>query len=276
MAIECENRKRGKMDIRDLGEINKPVLLFGGVYGNLQALEAVLAIAQAGEMELVCTGDIFAYCADGEACASLMQHRDVATIAGNCERNLAQGADDCGCGFAEGTTCERLSEAWFSHAQNTVSAASLGWMRDLPDRIVFTQAGKRYGVLHGGADDIARFVWPGAPEVPAQIAMAKDQLGRLDGVISGHCGLAFQQGCWTNAGAIGMPPNDGGPETRYAVLQNGEMQVRTLEYDHASARIAMQAAGLVQGYQRCLTTGHWPSEDVLPKWLRRVGKRMLF
>ena len=46
MALEQGNRKRGQMDIQDLGEINAPVLLFGGVYGNLQALEAVGKVAR--------------------------------------------------------------------------------------------------------------------------------------------------------------------------------------------------------------------------------------
>ena len=39
--------------------------------------------------------------------------------------------------------------------------------------------------------------------------------------------------------------------------------------DHAKARRAMEARGLAQGYHETLTTGIWPSEDILPPVLRR-------
>jgi len=258
------------MQIIDLGNISRPVLLFGGVYGNVQALKAVIALANAQDMQPVCTGDIAAYCADGEACAALMRAEKIATIAGNCERNLAAGVEDCGCGFESGSTCERLSATWFAHAQATISPPNRAWMQGLPDRITFRHAGRRYGVLHGGADDIARFVWPGAAEISAQLAMAESRLGPLDGVIAGHCGLSFRQGRWVNAGAIGMPPNDGRAATRYAVLHNGAVHFEKLDYDPAPARKAMAKAGLTQGYDTCLQSGFWPSEEVLPTRLKRL------
>ncbi len=264
------------MQIRDLGALNGPVLLFGGVYGNVQALEAVLEMAAKLGAVPVCTGDIVAYCADGEACCQIFRRAGIATIAGNCERNLAAGAADCGCGFESGTTCDRLSAQWFAHARASLSAESLRWMQGLPAHIVFSHQGRRYGVLHGGADDIARFVWPAAPDVAAQCEQADSALGPLAGIIAGHCGLGFRQGRWANAGAIGMPPNDGAPKTRYAILQAGALRFHALDYDHASARASMQACGLVQGYEQCLHTGLWPSQDALPPRLRRPSPFLSF
>jgi len=258
------------MQIQDLGEIDGPVLLFGGVYGNLQALEAVLAEAHKRGAAPVSTGDLVAYCPDGEACCTVFRRAGIASIAGNCERNLAVGADDCGCGFAEGTACDRLSAAWFAHAQATVSATSLQWMCGLPARIAFSHNGRRYGVLHGGADDISRFVWPRAV-LAEQIVQAEAQMGPLSAVVAGHCGLGFRQGRWINTGAVGMPPNGRRPETCYAVLSRGALRFERLAYDHKTAASAMRSAGLVQGYEQALATGRWPSEDVLPKALRRTA-----
>ena len=258
------------MQIRDLGELERPVLLFGGVYGNLQALEAVLGVAREIGAVPICTGDIVAYCADGEACCEMFRRERVETIAGNCEQNLALGAADCGCGFEPGTACDRLSAAWFGHARATVSDQSLAWMRTLPDRITFSHAGRRYGVLHGGADDIAQFIWP-REQVAGHIQQAEAQMGALDAVVSGHCGLGFRQGRWINAGALGMPPNGGRPETRYVVLNKGAVRFECLNYDYLSASAAMEVAGLVQGYERALTSGLWPSEDVLPVGFRRAS-----
>ncbi|MCF6272489.1 MAG: hypothetical protein L3J37_04740 [Rhodobacteraceae bacterium] len=50
------------MKISDIGGLDGPVLLFGGAYGNLQALKAVLAMAGKPGAVMVSTGDTFAYC----------------------------------------------------------------------------------------------------------------------------------------------------------------------------------------------------------------------
>jgi hypothetical protein len=42
-----------------------------------------------------------------------------------------------------------------------------------------------------------------------------------------------------------------------------------LSYDVDSAVKDMKDAGLTQGYHRALSSGVWPSEDVLPQALRR-------
>ena len=50
------------MKVQDFGVFEGPLVLFGGVYSNLQALEAL--IAEVGERPAICTGDVVAYCAD--------------------------------------------------------------------------------------------------------------------------------------------------------------------------------------------------------------------
>ena len=57
-------------------------------------------------------------------------------------------------------------------------------------------------------------------------------------------------------------------ETRFVVLQDGAAKIKELTYNAAAAQVAMQAAGLTQGYDRALLSGYWPSEDVLPQALR--------
>jgi hypothetical protein len=93
-----------------------------------------------------------------------------------------------------------------------------------------------------------------------------------DGVIAGHCGIPFvrqvRPGVWINAGAIGMPADDGTPRIWFAVLTPGEaglsVEILPLEYDHAAAAAAMRTAGLPEGYAAALGSGIWPSCDVLP------------
>ena len=63
-------------------------------------------------------------------------------IAGNCEENLAAGALDCGCGFAEGTACDLLSRAWYAHADRQVTKAHRAWMAGLPHRLMVRLPGQ--------------------------------------------------------------------------------------------------------------------------------------
>ena len=266
------------MDILDLGGIEDTVVLYGGPYSNLAALSALMARCDGMGVppaRRICTGDVVAYGADPAGCVDLVRQSGGPVVAGNVERQLGAYGDHCGCGFAEGSTCDLLSAGWFAHADAAVGHADRAWMAALPGMITFAQAGRRFAVIHGGASDVSRFLWPVSAETEfaEEVAAITAQAGPVDAVISGHCGVEFIREVagvtWINAGVIGMPPNDGASATRFAVLERGAARIERLDYDHARAARAMRAVGLVQGYERALETGYWPSEDVLPPTLRR-------
>ena len=146
-------------------------------------------------------------------------------------------------------------------------------MAGAPERAVFTHEGRRWAVIHGGARDVSRFIWPGRIDVMREeIAALEAETGALDGVIAGHCGMAFVEAIgerlWVNAGVIGMPQNDGTRDVSYCVL-NGGPTIRRLSYDAEGAACAM--AGRRTPYGEALLTGWWPSEDILPNALRRAA-----
>ncbi len=258
----------------ELGRLDGPVLLFGGPYSNAQATQAVLDKGQ-GVQALICTGDVVAYCADPMDCVEMMQGAGVHVVAGNCERQLAARADTCGCGFDTGSTCDLLSAGWYAHADARVTDAARAWMAGLPDFITFSHQGRRVGVLHGGVQDIARFVWSvSSPDTfEAEWQALEARLGHVDMVIAGHSGIPFTRetarGLWVNAGVVGMPPHDGTAQTAYVMLEEGRVVHHRLSYDAQTAQARMVAEGLTQGYHAALTSGYWPSEDVLPLVLRR-------
>ena len=261
-----------------------PLLVFGGPYSNLQATQAILAeAARRGipPQRVICTGDVVAYGADAAACCDLIMASGIWVIAGNCEENLAAGALDCGCGFEEGTACDLLSRAWYAHVNREVTAAHRAWMAGLPYRLsIRLPDGRSLAVLHGGARDISRFIFASAEHKDLADEIAATG---CDGVIAGHCGIPFArqvgQGVWINAGAIGMPADDGTPRIWFAVLTPGEaglgVEILPLQYDHAAAAAAMRAAGLPEGYAAALGGGFWPSCDVLPPAERaRRGQKL--
>lgn len=265
------------MKHRDLGVLDKDVMLFGGPYSNWQAIDALLRRAKAAGIaadHMICTGDIVAYCGAPAQSVAAVRAAGCAVVAGNCEVQLAQNAPDCGCGFEEGTTCDRLSASWYAYAQAQLDADARMWLGALPDVLSFRHHGLRYGVVHGGVTDVARFIWE--TDDDAVFMEEWDELeavaGPIDAVISGHSGLPFQRetsrGSWINAGVIGMPPHDGAPQTRFAVLSAGQVQNLRLGYDVQGAFDDMTAAGLPVEYRNALKSGYWPSEDVLPADLR--------
>jgi predicted phosphodiesterase len=252
-----------------------PLLVFGGPYSNLQATEAMRAEAQrlaipAGNV--ICTGDVVAYAAAPEQTSKLIRNWDITVVAGNCEEQLGDGAADCGCGFEEGSACDRLSLGWYPYALSHTSAASRAWMAGLPARLDVAYAGIRLCVLHGGANESNRFLFASQRnELEAEFARAK-RLRRCDIVLAGHAGVPFispvAQGLWVNSGVIGMPANDGTADVWYALIdrQGGDLRValHRLAYDHVAAAADMRRSGHANGYARTLITGIWPSHDVLP------------
>ncbi|MCY4333799.1 MAG: metallophosphoesterase family protein [Litoreibacter sp.] len=257
---------------RDLGVLEGDLLLFGGPYSNLQATEALFNETKHIKREnRICTGDLVAYCADAGKTAELVLSEAGVVIAGNCEIQLAKGADDCGCGFEDGTACDLASGAWYAHASTQVAHLRKTFAA-LPERVFFEHEGRRCVVIHGGASHVARFIW----EIDQEDIFRQEinALGpEVDVVISGHSGIPFQKTIddvlWVNAGVIGMPPHDGRATTRYVIASGGAFTLHELAYDFETAALRMEAVGLRQGYESGLRTGIWPSEDVLPQALRR-------
>jgi len=253
-----------------------PVLVFGGVYSNLEALEALLAEAQRlgiPPARMVCTGDVVAYGANPAECVALIRKYEIATVLGNCEEQLALDAEDCGCGFAPGSICDRLSSAWFAYASARIDRDARLWMARLPRRIDLIIGGLRFAIVHGAPSRINRFLFRSHPE---EWFACELDLVEADGVIGGHCGIGFSRAVgrrlWHNAGAIGLPANDGTPRTWFSVLSPSPERKRglmiahlPLTYDHQRAAQAMQKAGLPEAYADALESGIWPSFDVLPR-----------
>lgn len=255
-------------------EIEAPLLVFGGPYSNVRALAALRKSAEARGFEpphVICTGDVVAYCAEPEETVALIRDWGCHVVAGNCEEQLAAGGEDCGCGFEEGSACDLMAKGWYPYARTRISPESAAWMATLPSAFIFTLAGLRCCVVHGGVRETSRFLFASQRNaLEVEVAAAG-----VDVVIGGHCGIPFAHvfadggKAWLNPGVIGMPANDGTPDGWYGVLELASdgvtFSTHRLAYDVAGAAAAMRRAGHANGYARALITGRWPSLDVLPE-----------
>jgi predicted phosphodiesterase len=262
--------------IKDLGELTGDVLVFGGPYSNLQATEALFRVARDRNIPAtnrICTGDAVAYCANPVETLNLVAGA-CEWIAGNCEKQLATSADNCGCGFDEGSACDVLSRSWFAFADRKISTAHRREMGNCPDMLLFRHNGSRYAVIHGGVTDVRKFIWPTSKTETfvEEIDAIEAEVGNIDAVLSGHSGIAFERTIqdvrWINAGVIGMPPHDRNRHTQYVVMSESGASIDTLVYDVDSAAAEMKIKGLTQGYEIALKTGIWPSQEILPKEMR--------
>ncbi len=269
--------------ILDLGHLDGPVLCFGGPYSNAQATEAVLAEAKARNIppeRTICTGDVVAYCAEPEASIGLVRAAGIPVVMGKCEESLGLTGDDCNCGFEQDSDCQAWSDDWFTFAAMMLDDDARAWMQGLPRQVRFTLGGRRFAVIHGGAENISEYIFASTPD-----ATKADMIERLevDAVIGGHSGLPFTEflggHLWHNPGAVGMPANDGTPRGWFSVITPGpdglDITLHELDYDHETAARAMRAALPDLPYAETLSSGLWPNMAVLPEAERGLRGRAL-
>jgi len=268
--------------VKTLGKIDNRLLVFGGPYSNLASTEAMRSRAQELGIDAehtICTGDLVAYCAEPQQTLDLIRDWGIHVIMGNCEESLATEQTDCGCGFEEGSTCSTLSIAWYRYARQHIDYESRQWMNRLPRSISFQIRDYRFMVVHGSVTHINQFVFPST-----SIDIKRRQIVKADAevVIGGHCGIPFGQmienKIWLNAGVIGLPANDGSTDGWYMLLEPDspgfQVSWHRLSYDADISRRSTLAAGMTE-YAQALTSGLWPSMDILPapessnqgKWL---------
>ncbi|WP_029918113.1 metallophosphoesterase family protein [Pelobacter seleniigenes] len=259
-------------DSLNLGSIDEPLLIFGGPYSNLAATAAMRQWAEQHQFpprRVICTGDIIAYCGEPRECLELIQDWGIAVVQGNCEQALAAEAPDCGCGFAEGSACSLLSVNWYHFARNSLTAAERAWLATLPRALHCSMHGRTIQLIHGGVNQTNRFLFASSAE---QTLYQELEHSAADIVIGGHCGIPWgrilDRRAWLNAGAIGLPANDGTQDGWFMLLSptpHGlHCRWQRLVYSAATSVEKMRAAGLSGGYAETLQNGLWPSMDVLP------------
>lgn len=258
--------------IENLGEISGKTLLFGGVYSNLQALEALKQIAEKENIapeNCICTGDIVGYCAQPEETVQLFKIWGAKSIVGNVEIQLSENAADCGCDFREGSRCDSFSQQWYPYAQSKLSKSSLDFLKTLPDYIQFNYANKQITVVHGSFFNVSEFIFKSTNWDKKE---PNFKTTKSDVIIAGHCGLPFhhkeKEKIWLNPGVIGMPANDGNPTVWYAILNDKKdtfsFEHKTLSYNYKLTSKLMQNDVLPQEYARTIVTGIWDNTEILP------------
>ena len=264
--------------------LSEKLLIFGGVYSNLQALEALKALVEEQNINadhIICTGDIIAYCAQPVACVELIRNWNILTISGNVEQQIAEGLEDCACDFDQGSRCDIFSKQWYPYAQSKIKGENLKWIQSLPEHLTFDYHNQKIVVLHGSFHNTSEFIFG---STPWKVKQKNFDDTEADIILSGHCGLPHSTSKnnkhWLNAGVIGMPANDGKSHVWYMTIEMVDgilhYEHHTLDYNHTTAAKKMNELGLVPSYAETLTTGLWDNMEILPEKERMMqGKELV-
>ena len=204
------------------------------IHGNLSALEAVLADAErAGARRYVLGGDYALFGPRPEETIDRLEALPEADwIRGNGERWTADPA--------------RAPDSELVQGAVAACAVALGdervrWLGDLPEEVI--RDGVRY--CHASPISDVRSFFPEPADDEAEL-LADVTEPRL---VFGHTHLAFRRHATTpsgsevelvNPGSVGMP-FDGDPRAAYAlVADDGELELRRVDYDHAGAAAAVR------------------------------------
>lgn len=256
--------------------------LFGGVYSNHLALEAMLADATAaGADQAICLGDLGAFGPHPDRSCEIVRHAGIPVVQGNYDHSLGHGLPDCRCGYTDPRDNEFAAISYrYTFARTDPEHRS--WMRELPAEIRISMAGQEVLLCHGSPRRANEFLWESTCS-DAFLDWLLDESG-ADALCVTHTGLP-----WTrelsggrrvvNVGVIGRPANDGDPRVTYAILSAPgdntplEVEWRRVAYDYAPLAAEMRGEGLPEEFVETIETGWWTTcLEVLPMKERARGR----
>ncbi len=189
--------------------------LMGDVHANAPALRAVLdAIAAAGLVQGVCTGDLVMRGPEPDECVTAVRELGWPCVMGNTDRKTAnrQARDP------SSPKAKRVgSRAWTT---NQLSFDNLAWLAALPMTARLTLKGFSILLMHAGPDDPRDAIDEGTSD--RDLRKLAEALGRPDCIVSGHTHVPMVREVdgrlFVNPGSVGEAL-DGDRRPRWAWLE---------------------------------------------------------
>ncbi len=256
------------------------VAVFGGVYNNHYALQALLDDARArGAEAIYCLGDLGGFGPHPDKVWPLLDRGSVRTIQGNYEESLASGLEDCNCGYTDPRD-NHFAAISYGYTARHSSPAFKEWMGELPKRRRIRIGERELLLVHGSPRQINEFLFHSTAPAPfLEVLLAQE---RADGFLCTHTGLPWHRkldsgGNVINVGVIGRPANDGRPEVRYCMLEQREeilgVELIELGYDHHALAAEMRREELPAEFVETILSGWWTTcLEILPAKERAASR----
>ena len=231
------------------------IAIFSDIHGNLQALESVLADIEAQKPDRIyCLGDLVGYGANPNEVTERLRRDAHPTVMGNYDDGVGFERDECGCAYREEAERERGQRS-LEWTKARVTPANKAYLRTLASEIRFEADGKRILLVHGSPRKMNEYLFEDRPISSFQrLAAASD----ADVIAFGHTHKPYSKEVdgvtFVNAGSVGKP-KDGDWRACYALLDDGIVTFRRVEYDVKTAAAAIRATDLPHEFAAGLESG---------------------
>jgi diadenosine tetraphosphatase ApaH/serine/threonine PP2A family protein phosphatase len=258
----------------------KSIAIFGGVYSNHLALEALLEdVSDRGIDQIYCLGDLGGFGPHPDRTCDILREAGVQVMQGNYDNSIGHDLSDCQCGYTDAKD-NYFARVSYDYTYRNTGSENKKWMRELPQNFVFDLAGKRVRLCHGSPRKMNEFLWDSTSSTAFLDRLCTDF--EADIIVATHTGLHWRRELlqgrqFINCGVIGRPSNDGQRCVWYTILNacaNGEIshEFIPLAYDHERLAAEMRAENLPEEFVDTIETGWWTTcLEILPAKERARG-----
>lgn len=265
----------------ELQPVKRPekIAVFGGVYNNYLALEALIADAKSkGVDKFYCLGDLGAFGPFPDKVFPLLLDNEIQVVQGNYDNSIGNGLDDCQCGYTDPRD-NYFAQISYDYTFKNTNPEFKRWQRELPTEIRFEFGGKQVLLCHGSPRQTNEFLWEST--TPKHFLEKLFSKNRADIVLATHTGLRWkrelaEEKFFANVGVIGRPENDGATNVWYSILKkNGRVDIEfvPLEYEYERLAAEMKSEKMPAEFITTILTGWWTTcLEILPSKERVRGK----
>jgi len=222
--------------------------VFGDIHGNIEALKAAYAAAQAaGAGKIYHLGDLGGYAPFvNEVVEFIVEHR-IEGVQGNYDETVAHDREHCGC-KAEDSAQEEMANRSFAWTKEHASDKTKQFLGNLPPEISFTDHGRKVALFHATPRKNNLYWYEDRPE---KFFHEMGEKVDADILIYGHTHKPYRKDfggkIFINAGSVGKP-KDGDPRACVALIEIAADRVNVeflrTPYDVEKAAAAIIASGL--------------------------------
>ncbi len=203
------------------------ILAISDIHGNIDALDAIDEQYDA----VLFLGDAVDYGPDPAACIDWLREREAIRVRGNHDNAVAFRME-CGCG----EKFLHLSRATREFTWSVLDGERLAWIGEPETSLNLQSGGRRILAVHASpSDNLFRYV---TPQTSDEDLAAEAALTDADIVLMGHTHRPFRRDAggklMLNTGSVGQP-RDGIAMASYAVIEDGEVQLKRVQYDIEAA-----------------------------------------
>ena len=228
------------------------ILVLADIHANWSALSAIREPHDA----CLVLGDLVEYGAEPIECIEWVREHATAVIRGNHDHSVAQRVPP-----PSGSGLRGLAGATRQQHWSVLTPSHLKFLSRLPVSLTLDLDNRRFHLVHATPRDPMDEYLAIDPETWKNRLVGID----ADFVCVGHTHLQFHldlgRSQLLNPGSVGQP-RDGDPRAAYAIIEDGRIELKRVEYDIDAAVLSLKNAGLepdvVELAESMLRTGGRP------------------